>query len=90
MNYNIAKFFGDHWLMDHTELNYTILQPVGLVEEPATGKVDLNPKNAGTGKNTIADVAKVLSEMLKCENTFHRVISMRQEKLTLLIILGYA
>lgn len=78
MNYNIAKFFGDHWLMDHTDLNYTILQPVGLVEEPATGKVDLNPKNAGTGKNTIADVAKVLSEMLKCENTFHRVISMRQ------------
>jgi len=78
MNYNIAKFFADHWLMDHTDLNYTILQPVGLVEEPATGKVDLNPKTVGTGKNTIADVAKVLSEMLKCDNTFHRVVSMRQ------------
>lgn len=78
MNYNIAKFFGDNWLIDHTELDYTILQPVDLVEEPVTGKVDLDPKDAGTGTNTIGDVAKVLSEMLERENTFKRVISMRQ------------
>ncbi|WP_225349907.1 NAD(P)-binding oxidoreductase [Ligilactobacillus equi] len=37
-DYYTAKFFADKYLMDSTTLNFTILQPVALVEEKGTGQ----------------------------------------------------
>lgn len=75
MEYNIAKFFADHWLMDHTNLEYTILQPGSLEEAPATGKISLN--SGELGKNTIPDVAKTLAVLLTTDKTKNQVIAMR-------------
>lgn len=38
-DYNIAKFFADRYLIDNTSLDYTIVQPATLTEQPATGRV---------------------------------------------------
>lgn len=74
MDYNIAKLFADHWLIDHTDLEYTILQPGSLEEAPATGKVALN--SGELGKNTIPDVAKVLAGLLTNEAAKKQVVAM--------------
>lgn len=55
-NYNIAKFFADHYLVHSTSLCYTIVQPSVLKETPYTGKIELNP--AQDGENPIPDVAR--------------------------------
>lgn len=73
-DYNIAKFFADRWLMDNTKLDYTILQPGSLVEEPATGLVALDLTEPG--KNAIPNVAAVLAALLQAENTYRQVITM--------------
>lgn len=73
-NYNIAKMFSDHWLMDKTNLDYTILQPGNLEEKPATGKIEVNVKEAGP--NPIPDVAATLAAVLDQPNTVKKVIMM--------------
>ena len=73
-NYNIAKFFADQWLMTRTNLDYTIVQPGNLTEEPATGEVEFNADRSKP--NTIADVAAVLAAVLDQPNTYGKVIMM--------------
>lgn len=73
-NYNIAKFFADNWLMKNTKLDYTILQPTALVEETGTGKIQINP--ATTGRNSVANVAEVLAQLLAEDKTIGKVIKM--------------
>lgn len=73
-NYYIAKFFADHWLMDQSNLDYTILQPSRLMEVPATGKIQVGVEELG--ENSITDVAEVLSELLNYPNTVGKVIIM--------------
>lgn len=73
-NYNIAKFFADQWLMTRTNLDYTIVQPGNLTEEPATGKVEFNADRSKP--NTIADVAAVLAAVLDQPNTYGKIIMM--------------
>lgn len=73
-NYNIAKFFADHWLMEHTQLDYTILQPGALTEAPATGQIQFNV-TAG-GANPIPDVAATLAALLAAPNTSGKVLTM--------------
>lgn len=73
-DYLAAKFFADTYLMDSTNLEYTILQPTNLTEEAGTGKIKLN---AGPSEsNPIPDVAKTLAEILKYPNTIDKVILM--------------
>lgn len=74
-NYNIAKFFADEWLIHNSGLNYTIVQPTALVEEPGTGRIELNPEHTGT--NPIPDVALVLADVLDMPNTYGKVIMLR-------------
>lgn len=76
MDYNIAKYFSDNWLIHNTNLAYTILQPGSLVEEPATGEVYLQVTD--TGKNAIGDVAEVLASLLDYPNTTGKVITMHE------------
>lgn len=74
-NYNIAKFFADEWLVNNSGLEWTIIQPGVLREEPASGKIDVNPPEGG--ENAIPDVAEVLVETLDRPNTIGKVIMMR-------------
>lgn len=74
-DYNIAKFFADNYLIHNTDLNYTIVQPATLTEEPATGKVTFGEGDDTT--NPIPDVAQVLATVLANDNTIGKVIMMR-------------
>lgn len=74
-NYNIAKFFADEWLVNQSGLQWTIVQPCVLTEEPGTGKVELNPERGG--ENPIPDVAAVLADVLEYPNTIGKVIMMK-------------
>ena len=73
-----AKFFADTYLMDSTNLEYTILQPGSLIEEAGTGKIQLNVE--ATDSNPIPDVAKTLAAILKYSNTIGKVIPMSSGK----------
>lgn len=73
-DYLAAKFFADTYLMDSTNLDYTILQPGNLIEEDPTGKITLSVEP--NAKNTIADVAQVLADLRDSPNTIGKVIPM--------------
>lgn len=71
-DYLPAKFFADTYLKDSSNLDYTIVQPTGLKEEQGTGKIQLQSPADGT--IPIPDVAKVLADSLKYDNTINKVI----------------
>ncbi|KAA8781605.1 NAD(P)H-binding protein [Lactobacillus crispatus] len=73
IDYDIAKYFSDEWLIHNTNLDYTIIQPGNLMEKQATGKTSFTPEG---GENSIDDVAQVLVDSLKYDNTIHQVIIM--------------
>lgn len=73
IDYDIAKYFSDEWLIHNTNLDYTIIQPGNLMEKPATGKTSFTPEG---GENSIDDVTQVLVDSLKYDNTIHQVIIM--------------
>lgn len=75
IDYDIAKYFADHYLVHDTKLDYTIIQPTALTEEPATGKVTIDAGQVG--QISIADVAQVLADVLKYPNTIDQVIKLR-------------
>ena len=52
VNYSIAKFFADQWLMRNSDLDYTTVQPGDLVDEPGSGKVrpECNPERGGSAR----------------------------------------
>ena len=75
IDYNIAKFFADEYLVNISGLKWTIVQPSVLKEEPATGKIEVDP--AHDGSNPIPDVAAVLASVLEHPNTIGKVIMMR-------------
>ncbi|WP_295362003.1 NAD(P)H-binding protein [uncultured Pseudoramibacter sp.] len=74
VNYDIARFFADQWLIRNTALDYTIVGPCVLTEEPATGRIEIDPER-GTS-NPIPDVAAVLAGVLDKPNTFRKIIYM--------------
>lgn len=73
-NYYISKYYADQWLINNTDLNYTILQPGNLKESKATGEISVNVSDLGD--NSIEDVAETLMELLDKESTFQKVIPM--------------
>lgn len=74
MNYNIAKFFADNYLVKQTKLNYTILQATALVDIPGTNKISLNDK--ARTKNSIQNVGATLADILNHNSTINQVIKM--------------
>lgn len=74
MDYDIAKFFADNYLINQTKLDYTILQPTVLTEEKGTGKISVDILKPST--NPIPDVAQTLADLLKFDNTIGKVIMM--------------
>lgn len=74
MDYDIAKYFADNYLIYNTNLKYTILQPTTLVEEEGTGKISLDKDILNS--NPIPDVAQTLADILEFDNTIGKVIKM--------------
>lgn len=71
INYNIAKFFADQWLINQTNLDYTIVQPGSLVEaETGSGKIELNVQKVQA--SSIPNVAAVLEKT----NTYGQILQM--------------
>lgn len=71
-DFNIAKMFADEWLINNTDLDYTIVQPGLLEVKEPTGLIEINP--AHEGGNPIPDVAAVLADVLEMPNTEKKVI----------------
>ncbi|MGP5336522.1 NAD(P)H-binding protein [Psychrobacter maritimus] len=72
--YYICKHYADQWLVNNSNLDYTIVQAGALKERAATGKITINDDNAG--ENSIADVATTLAAVLNADNTTKKVFSM--------------
>lgn len=71
-DYNIAKYFSDMWLINDSGLDYTIVQPGPITDDPGTGKVTIGE----TGSNTYEDVAAVLVSSLRHDNTVGKTFLM--------------
>ncbi|MDN2453700.1 NAD(P)H-binding protein [Lactobacillus sp. UCMA15818] len=78
LDYNIAKFFADNYLVHQSKLDYTILQAAALIEEKGSHRIALN-ENSGT-KNTIQNVAETLAAIIKFDNTSKKIIKMSDGK----------
>lgn len=72
--YYICKHYADQWLVNNSDLDYTIVQAGALKEREATGKITVNDDNAG--ENSIEDVATTLAAVLNASNTTKKVFSM--------------
>lgn len=74
-DYYIAKHYADHWLINNSTLDQTIVQAGALKEREATDKIAINADSAG--ENAIKDVAATLAAVLSADNTVHKVFSMQ-------------
>ncbi|KAI5963452.1 uncharacterized protein KGF55_002332 [Candida pseudojiufengensis] len=72
-DYYIAKHYADRILIDEfsNKLDYTIIKPTHLTDDPSTGKIDIIKNlNEDVGKISRTDVAKVLVEILNLKETY--------------------
>jgi uncharacterized protein YbjT (DUF2867 family) len=65
--YYEAKHDADEYVAN-SGLDYTIVRPGRLTDDPGTGKVDLGDGPGGSGSVTRDDVALVLAELLTADN----------------------
>ncbi|MBH0005185.1 NAD(P)H-binding protein [Psychrobacter sp. SWN149] len=72
--YYIAKHYADHWLVNNSTLDYTIVQPGALKERAGTGKITIN--DTSSGENAIEDVATALAAVLTADNTIGKVFNL--------------
>ena len=66
--YTIAKYYADEWLRSRTDLDWTIVHPGGLTDDPGTGNVKAGKRNE-FGSIPRADVAATLIAVLENENS---------------------
>lgn len=72
-DYYVAKFFADNYLINQSDLDYTIIQPGGLLEEAGQGCVELGDK--GFTVISIEDTTSVLAEVVDKSSTVKRAIA---------------
>jgi hypothetical protein len=65
-------------LINNTKLDYTIVQPGVLKEEPGSGKINVNIDHPG--ENAIENVVDTLVQSLQDRNTIGKVITMSDGK----------
>lgn len=68
--YYVAKHYADR-MLEGAELNYTIIRPGGLLNEPGTGRVKA-AENLERGTIPREDVADTILAALTEEHTFRR------------------
>jgi nucleoside-diphosphate-sugar epimerase len=73
--YYISKHYADHWLVNNSSLDYTIVQPGALKERAGTGKITIN--DTSSGENAIEDVAITLAAVLTADNTIGKVFNLQ-------------
>ena len=73
-DYYISKHYADHWLVNNSSLDYTIVQPGALKELDGTGKITIN--DTSSGENAIEDVATTLAAVLTADNTIGKVFNL--------------
>ena len=73
-DYYISKHYADHWLVNNSSLDYTIVQPGALKERNGTGKITIN--DTSSGENAIEDVATTLAAVLTADNTIGKVFNL--------------
>ena len=73
-DYYISKHYADHWLVNNSSLDYTIVQPGALKERDGTGKITINDTNSG--ENAIEDVSTTLAAVLTADNTIGKVFNL--------------
>ncbi|BAC15086.1 SDR family oxidoreductase [Oceanobacillus iheyensis] len=69
-HYMVAKHFADEKLTE-SSLDYTIIRPGGLLNDPAIGKVQAS-ENLERGSIPREDVASTVVEVLDAKNTYHK------------------
>ncbi|SEI45868.1 Putative NADH-flavin reductase [Arthrobacter sp. yr096] len=75
--YAEAKAAADHYLRS-TGLDWTVLGPGALTDEPATGLIQTDPANPGDGTHTSrANVALVTAAVLELPGTIRRTIAFK-------------
>lgn len=74
MNYSAAKFFAENYLINQTELDYTILKPFYIKEGSATGKIEIDQGSAGS--ITYADLGQTMADLLHYPNTIGKAIKL--------------
>ncbi|NQD87173.1 SDR family oxidoreductase [Paenarthrobacter sp. CM16] len=75
--YAEAKAAADDYLRG-TALDWTVLGPGTLTNEPATGLIQTSPENPGNGTETSrANVALVTAAVLELPGTIHRTIAFK-------------
>lgn len=78
--YHAAKYYADEWLMN-SGLDYTIIRPTGLLNEPGTGKVEAAEYIETKDRETVIpreDVASVILESLQADNTINKAFDLNQ------------
>ena len=73
-DYYISKHYADHWLVNNSSLDYTVVQPGALKERDGTGKITINDTNSG--ENAIEDVSTTLAAVLTADNTIGKVFNL--------------
>jgi uncharacterized protein YbjT (DUF2867 family) len=68
--YFVAKHYADR-MLENSGLNYTIVRPGGLTNDPGTGRIKVD-KNLERGFIPREDVAKTIYAVLGKENTYKR------------------
>ncbi len=77
IDYYTAKYFADLYLINQTDLDYTILHPGNLMETEGSGRITLDESQMSiTGENSIQNVADTLREVVDKPNTFRKSIQM--------------
>jgi uncharacterized protein YbjT (DUF2867 family) len=72
--YYVAKHYADRMLVQ-SGLNYTIIRPGGLLNEPGTGKVTV-AENLERGSIPREDVAKTILSVIDQENAFNKAFDL--------------
>ncbi|MBZ1392860.1 NAD(P)H-binding protein [Psychrobacter pacificensis] len=73
-DYYISKHYADHWLVNNSSLDYTIVQPGALKERDGSGEITIN--DTSSGENAIEDVATTLAAVLTADNTIGKVFNL--------------
>ncbi|WP_068674048.1 SDR family oxidoreductase [Oceanobacillus sp. Castelsardo] len=79
--YMVAKHYADH-ILTESNLNYTILGPGLLLNEPGTGKVQAG-NDIEKGSIPREDVARAVVQSLDNENTFKKTIGLMSGESTI-------
>lgn len=74
-HYHKAKAHADYHLRQ-TDLDYTIVCPGGLTDEPANDRVAISPALTGKGTTSRENLAEVLARCLDAPNTVGKVFAL--------------